>query len=1510
MNHSFFSSKKVRNSAGRKGREQISYSPLEKRAMLATFSVTNANDSGVGSLREAIQDSNSTFGADLIEFDIAGSRTINLQRALPFLTDAVEIDGWSQPGFSGAPLITLDGGAAGNSNGLVVQASNTTVRGLVVKDFENYGVFVDEISNVRIQGNYIGTNTAGLSADANGLAGIILDDVNGSIIGAESGSNLQEQERNVISGNLNDGVLVVGGANNVIAGNFIGVGADGVTAIPNGDDGVGVFNKGSIPSTNNVIGGDFSGERNIISGNVDDAIVIWSSTDNTISGNYIGLASDGMTEVANGGYGVLVGTGADGLRGDNNAIGGQGNSERNVIAGNGDDAIILWGASGTEITSNYIGVAADGTTIRPNADGITVHVTDEGFGSDSTVIGGDNSLLQNVIGGSERYGVWLNGTGVTNTEIVGNFIGVSDDGATEIGNTLDGVLVWGTVDSTVRDNVISGNLDGIDVGNSAVRTTIQSNFIGTDRFSTVAIPNSDDGIRIRGASTETLVGGLNSGLANVISGNTGFGLHIHDSGTKDNLVQGNWIGTNQTGSDILPNEYGIVIQDAASENTIGGNQQNAGNLISGNLREGVWIGDLGSDSNVVQGNRIGTDDHGTSAFGNDTGIVVVNGAKNNRIGGSANGASNLISGNRRHGVWIGVPGTENNSVEGNLIGISTTGSVALPNEGTGIVLSDGAKNNPIGGEATGAGNLVSGNLEHGIWVGGFETDGNTIQGNLIGTDITGLQPIGNSFDGITFFQAGPHEVGGVNSGQGNVIASNGDDGITIFRGAQGQTVQGNMIGVGLDGVTPLGNSDEGIYIEGGDLQGNPPTIIYVIDRSGSTRDAFDGTPVGDVNNDGDHDSILDAELAGFIEFTERLNSLGFGDIAEIGVTVFSGSASALDMDPVASGTQLATKVGANLDGGELDIVEVLRTVTASGNTSFDAGLQSAIGTFQSLGTANGDGNVIFVSDGEHNGGNFEDEVDTLESMRVNRIALGMGDSSNLDQLSRIDSDAKKVFSSDEFTNSLLAVLGLNPNQSGNNGPVGTNVQVGGTASGAGNIIANNGGDGVYVRNFLATGNSILGNSIHSNGELGIELQNNGVEANDVLDADAGANDLTNYPTLNNASLHADLFCFTGTFAAEPNQSYRIELFGSQQTDSTGHGEGEFFLGFINVATDASGNATYDRTLVVPTTNFDFVTATATVNEPNGNTSEFAATIDVAKFTPGFAITESTSDTVVEELGTTDDFSVVLTAKPRTPVLISVSSEDPGEATVAPTTLTFTTANWNIPQTVTVTGVEDNVIDGDQQSNITVSVDAAQSDDNFDNVLSQTVAVTTIERPMLLDVLVNHGDADRSSVNQLTLDFFGAVDIGSNAFSVIQRSDASEATGVTVDTSFSSQLINGNTRVTISFDSLTRNALGSLVDGNYQLTVNANAITSSSGYMMNEDYVYGDTADETFYAFYGDSDGNRNVNIFDLLKFRQSYLSSDGDEEYTAALDYGGEGSINVFDLLQFRQRYLRTLSFI
>ncbi len=173
----------------------------------------------------------------------------------------------------------------------------------------------------------------------------------------------------------------------------------------------------------------------------------------------------------------------------------------------------------------------------------------------------------------------------------------------------------------------------------------------------------------------------------------------------------------------------------------------------------------------------------------------------------------------------------------------------------------------------------------------------------------------------------------------------------------------------------------------------------------------------------------------------------------------------------------------------------------------------------------------------------------------------------------------------------------------------SNNIVGGTTAGISNTISHNGGDGVWVSS--GTGNAILGNSIFSNGGLGIDLGQDGVTLNDTGDADTGANNLQNFPVLTSATSGSTTI--EGTLNSTANTTFRLEFFSSSSCDPSGNGEGETFPGFKDVTTDGSGNASFTANFVTTVTVGDVVTATAT--DPGNNTSEFSACQSVAAAAP-------------------------------------------------------------------------------------------------------------------------------------------------------------------------------------------------------------------------------------------------------------------------------------------------------
>jgi hypothetical protein len=387
-------------------------------------------------------------------------------------------------------------------------------------------------------------------------------------------------------------------------------------------------------------------------------------------------------------------------------------------------------------------------------------------------------------------------------------------GASANGLTL-GVISSG---STVRGLTIEefgGN--GIEVDGTR-QNVIAGDFIGTDSAGTTGVGNGNDGVLIS-ASTANTIGGTTSGAGNVISGNAFNGVEI--SGSTDNVVLGNRLGTDASGSVALGNQNGVLLGQSAGLNTIGGNTAAAGNVISGNTAAGVQLQDGGTSDNLVRGNLIGTDVTGTAALGNGMqGIYMLNGAQSNTVGGTATGAGNVISGNGGNGVEIDFADTAGNLVLGNFIGTDKTGSKPLGNAGDGVLLFFGSTVNTIGAPAAGAGNVISANGGNGVEITGGEgasTSGNTIEGNLIGTDVSGKKALGNVGDGVFSDSASRNTLGGTASGAANVISANGGNGVELS-GASIFSVVGNRIGTDKSGTAALGNRGDGVLLELGASQ--------------------------------------------------------------------------------------------------------------------------------------------------------------------------------------------------------------------------------------------------------------------------------------------------------------------------------------------------------------------------------------------------------------------------------------------------------------------------------------------------------------------------------------------------------------------------------------------------------------------------------------------------------------------------------------------------------------------
>jgi parallel beta-helix repeat protein len=341
--------------------------------------------------------------------------------------------------------------------------------------------------------------------------------------------------------------------------------------------------------------------------------------------------------------------------------------------------------------------------------------------------------------------------------------------------------------------------------NYAASNLVQGCYIGLAANGTTAAPNDYEGINIGAGAQANVIGGTNASQRNVISGNAGYGITITSTNSNGNVVSGNYIGLDASGTFAVSNNYnGIGIWAGASSNIIGGSNAGAGNVISGNIGYGIYISDSNTTGTVVQGNFIGADARGTNAVPNtDMGIGVWNGAADTLIGGTTAAARNIVSGNGTNGIAMGFAGSGGNVVEGNYIGVTSNGFSALPNHGWGVYVESSQQTNMI------EGNLISGNTADGVYL--YQSTNNTVQANAIGVAGNGVAALPDGGHGVYLYLSESNLIGGTGAGAGNVISGNIAGGI-FFDEATNNVVQGNDIGVAADGVTALPNSGIGFYV--------------------------------------------------------------------------------------------------------------------------------------------------------------------------------------------------------------------------------------------------------------------------------------------------------------------------------------------------------------------------------------------------------------------------------------------------------------------------------------------------------------------------------------------------------------------------------------------------------------------------------------------------------------------------------------------------------------------------
>lgn len=528
-----------------------------------------------------------------------------------------------------------------------------------------------------------------------------------------------------------------------------------------------------------------------------------------------------------------------------NRIGGALPANGNVIGNSQTGISIQGGANANTVINNKIGTDHFGTGALPNGVGIAI------AGSNGNTIGGILDQDTNLISGNTSAGISIT-SGANTNRIEGNLIGTDLTGNAALRNGFAGIAIGSSAanntigSSNERRNIISGNApsDGIAIANGAGENTISGNYIGINKAGNLALPNHW-GVLILDTTNSV---GSSTGPPNIISGNEqGVVIGAQGASVSGVSVVNNRIGTDASGTTLIPNQTGVVLLENVSSSSI------SGNVISGNTYEGIITGgvSIGPSNITITGNKIGTNQAGTFALPNGTGVLLFSGTQNSIVKG------NLISGNALSGLQLGAGGVEsqpinelarllgrsdltvmlpvqNNKATGNYIGTTVSGGFALGNQKAGVFLGADAFDNQIGGQRSqGEGNLISGNDQNtgiGIAVGTFNTPfdvidhpkNNKIQGNRIGVK-TGINEALPNNIGIKIKFSNNNIIGGDTANcipadgcdindYGNIIGGNNQQGIRLEGAfAANNSITYNYIGVAQDG-TAIGNGSHGVHL--------------------------------------------------------------------------------------------------------------------------------------------------------------------------------------------------------------------------------------------------------------------------------------------------------------------------------------------------------------------------------------------------------------------------------------------------------------------------------------------------------------------------------------------------------------------------------------------------------------------------------------------------------------------------------------------------------------------------
>ncbi len=656
--------------------------PAQAQSSTTDITVNSALDNttadGKCTLREAINNANSDSatsrdcatgsGADTITFNLGSSATITLGSTLPSITDGdgLSIDGGQNQitvsGNNAVRVLQVGSGARLDLKNLTVAKGHTSGNGGGIDNREGGTL---EVTNSTFSNNSASQSGGGI------------DNFQGTLTMSNSTFS-QNSAQNAGGGILNyKGTATF---NNTIVANSTGPNCSGSITDGGGNLDDGTTCQFSSASKSNADDGLDDGLKD--NGGPTQTIALMSD-----SAAIDAVVDDNCPATDQRGVSRPQGAGCD--------------------IGAFEVKVFTVTSTGDSVEEGTLRAAITAANASPGADAITFNIPGDG---PHTIT--PNSQLPTI---TDPVTI----DGYTQPGASANTLATGNDAALKVvlhgsGAGFDG-LVISSKDTTVKGLVINNFRIGVYIkGAGATGNAVEGNYLGTDDTGTKDLGNSNVGVQVENAPGNT-VGGTEPAARNVISGNNIHGIYIVEAGATGNEVLGNYIGTDATGTKDLGNTYdGVDIE--TPDNTVGGTEPGARNIISGNGQHGVYINGVDANSNEVLGNYIGTEATGTKDLGNSQDGIQIHQSKNNMVGGTEAGARNIISGNDRFGIVVLNDASGNSILNNSIFANSNLGIDLVEIDSDGVTPNDNddpdsgpnnRQNFPIIESATSAGGAVT-----------------------------------------------------------------------------------------------------------------------------------------------------------------------------------------------------------------------------------------------------------------------------------------------------------------------------------------------------------------------------------------------------------------------------------------------------------------------------------------------------------------------------------------------------------------------------------------------------------------------------------------------------------------------------------------------------------------------------------------------------------------------------------------------------------------------------------